>query len=65
MSKWPVEQGWDFAVGLLGKAEGNKGSAWSLECPGSLIPHQILCPYRVVEQPALSWSLDKYAFTSK
>lgn len=44
MNKWPVEQGEDFTVGLLGKVEGNKGLAWSLGCPGSLTPHQILCP---------------------
>lgn len=44
MDKWPVEQGWEFTVGLLGKVVGNKDLAWPLGCPGSLIPHQILCP---------------------
>lgn len=63
MDKWPVEQGWDFTVGLLGKVEGNKDLAWSLGCPGNPSSDSLSCC--VIGHPALSWSLDMFALTSK
>lgn len=65
MNKWPVEQGWDFTVGLLGKVEGNKGLAYSLGSPEVTHSSSDSLSYCVIGHPALSRSLDKFALTSK